>query len=177
MSLLAGWVNIYSRALDFAAQAHGEQKTPKGLPYIVHVAAVAAETLAALAAEDHDAELAVPCALLHDVMEDTMTTLADIEAAFGPRVAAGVSALTKDDSLPKERRMADSLDRILRQPPEIAVVKLADRMTNLAPPPAQWTPGKISAYREESREILRRLGPASSYLAARLARRLQTYPT
>lgn len=170
------WIDAYGKALQFAARAHGEQKTPKGLPYVVHVTTVAAEALAAAAVEGQDAALVAACALLHDVVEDTATTVTEIEAAFGPIVAAGVSALTKDSKLPKDRKMADSLERILRQPREVAVVKLADRIANMAPPPAHWTPEKIESYRAEARQILAALGGASPQLAQRLKARIEAYP-
>lgn len=170
------WIDAYGKALQFAARAHGEQKTPKGLPYVVHVTTVAAEALAAAAVEGRDAELVAACALLHDVVEDTKTTVAELEAAFGPKVAAGVSALTKDSRLPKDRKMADSLERILKQPREIAVVKLADRIANMAPPPTHWTPEKVESYRAEAKEILAALGAASPVLAARLKARIEAYP-
>jgi len=167
----------YVNALHFAARAHGDQKTPTGLPYVVHISSVTMEVIAALHAEPgHDDDLAVVCALLHDVVEDTATTLEQIAAMFGPRVAAGVSALTKDDSLGKPAAMQDSLTRILRQPPEIALVKLGDRVTNLAPPPPRWSDAKIAAYRVEAQAILDVLGAASPFLSARLAERIRTYP-
>jgi len=47
----------------------------------------------------------------------------------------GVSALSKDEAVPKEKELEDSLHRIREQPAEILMVKLADRITNLQPPP------------------------------------------
>jgi (p)ppGpp synthase/HD superfamily hydrolase len=168
---------LYAQALEFAARAHGEQKTPKGQPYVVHLASVCMEAIRALEAEQgRDGDLVVACALLHDTLEDTETSEEDVLKAFGPRVAAGVRALTKNDALPKEGRMADSLKRILAQPPEVAMVKLADRITNLAPPPAHWTPEKIGKYRKEGEEILAALGHVSPFLAARFSERLAKYP-
>lgn len=167
----------YARALEFAARAHGEQKTPLGLPYVVHVTSVAMEVMAALRAEPgRDEDLAVACALLHDVVEDTATTLAQVESVFGPAVAAGVAALTKDESLGKEEAMRASLAAIRAQPPEVAMVKLADRTTNMAPPPPQWSPAKVAAYRAEAESILDALAPASPALAARLRERIARYP-
>ena len=169
--------DLYARALAFAAHAHGEQRTPTGLPYVVHVCLVAMEVLAALRDEPgRDEDLAVACALLHDVMEDTPRTRADVEVEFGARVAAGVAALTKDPSLDKPAAMRDSLERILCEPPEIALVKLADRTANMAPPPPQWTAAKIAAYRAEAELILASLGAASPTLAARLRERIDRYP-
>lgn len=168
---------LYASALEFAARAHGEQKTPKGQPYVVHLASVCMEGIRGLYAEPgRDGDLLVACALLHDTLEDTQTQEDEVLRAFGPRVAAGVRALTKDEALPKEARMADSLQRIRLQPAEVAMVKLADRITNLAPPPAHWTPEKIRKYREEGEEILSALGHASAFLSARFRERLARYP-
>ena len=168
---------LYFRALNFAALAHGEQKTPIGLPYVVHVASVAMEVMAALRAEPgRDEDLAVACALLHDVIEDTPKTLDQIAAAFGPRVASGVAALTKGSSLAKDVAIQDSLERIRGQPQEIAMVKLADRVTNMAPPPPPWTSAKVAAYRAEAELILATLGSASPALSARLRERITRYP-
>src|SRR6185437_16033750 len=150
---------------------------PTGLPYVVHVSSVAMEVIAALQSEPgHDDDLAVAAALLHDVVEDTATTIEEVAAAFGPRVAAGVSALTKSPALDKPAAMRDSLARILEQPPEIAIVKLGDRVTNLAPPPPRWSAAKVATYRAEAQIILDALGAASAFLSARLAERIRTYP-
>jgi (p)ppGpp synthase/HD superfamily hydrolase len=166
----------YLRALHFAARAHGDQKTLSGLPYIVHVATVAMELTCALRVDPgHDEALAITCALLHDVVEDTRTSLDEIAEAFGPRVAAGVAALTKNAALPPAEQMQDSLQRILQQGPEVAMVKLADRITNIASPPAQWKRDKIAAYRREAEEILAALGGASEVLAERLRQRIAGY--
>ena len=72
--------------------------------------------------------------------------------------------------------MADSLARIKEQPKEIWMVKLADRITNLQPPPGHWDSERIERYREEGTEILNVLGEASPYLAERLREKLHVYP-
>ena len=167
----------YLRAIHFAARAHGEQKTISGAPYVVHLATVAMEVMFGLRHERGcDEALGLTCAALHDVVEDTTTALETVSAAFGPRVAAGIAALSKNPSLPKERQMADSLERILRQSREIAMVKLADRITNLASAPAPWSTEKLASYRQEGQQILDALGGANAYLAARLAERIAQYP-
>lgn len=167
----------YLRAAQFAARAHGEQRTPTGLPYVVHITSVAMEVIAALRLEPgHDEDLAVSSALLHDLVEDTAVSLSEIEAAFGERVARVVGALTKDAALAKPLAMQDSLSRILSAPVEASLVKLADRITNLAPPPPHWSDAKIASYRAEAALILDSLGGASSALAERLAQRIAAYP-
>ena len=158
----------YVAALRFAAARHHDQRVPgTELPYLVHVASVAAEVIAAFPVDDPD--LAVACALLHDTIEDTGTTHAELVAAFGDAVADGVLALTKTAG------MADSLRRIRLQPHEIWMVKLADRITNLAPPPPHWTVEKCRTYREEAIAIADALGAASPRLDARLRDRIGSY--
>ena len=167
----------YVETMRFAAARHVAQKEPgHDLPYLVHVVSVAAEVIAALPLTPlADPELAIACALLHDTVEDTETTLDEIAAKFGPAVAAGVAALTKNRALPKPEQMADSLRRIREQPPEIAVVKLADRITNLSAPPYYWTKEKCTRYRAEAATIADALGHASAALAARLRARIEAY--
>ncbi len=165
-------------AWHFAARAHQHQTVPgEPLPYLLHLGAVGMEILCA---HQHQPfarpELAVQCALLHDTLEDTETRPEAIEAAFGAEVLQGVRALTKDASLPKERKMADSLERIQRQPAEVWAVKLADRITNLQTPPGHWAPEKIDSYREEARQIHAALGQGHAFLGARLARKIEAYP-
>ena len=72
--------------------------------------------------------------------------------------------------------MADSLRRILTQPAEVAMVKLADRITNLAPPPPHWTAEKITRYRAEAEQIVQALGEVSPFLSLRFRGRLVGYP-
>lgn len=167
----------YLAAWRFAAIAHSQQKLPgTDLPYIVHIAAVAMEVMTACVAEPlGDPDLAIQCALLHDTLEDTNTRPDDLESRFGSAVLAGVQALSKDHSLPKQAAMRDSLDRIRKQPREVWMVKLADRISNLVPPPDYWTAEKIERYRQEAREILEALGAASPFLSGRLAQRIQHY--
>ncbi len=174
----------YVAALRFAATRHHAQKVPGSeLPYIVHVVSVAAEVIAALPDSGLDADLAVACALLHDTLEDTAergaardALAAQISERFGPAVAVGVWALTKDDTLPKTGSMADSLRRIREQPHAVWAVKLADRITNLAPPPSYWSREKCLAYRDEAIAIADALGEASPTLHARLRAKIAAYP-
>ena len=167
----------YVTALRFAAVRHAGQRVPDSeLPYLVHLTSVAAEVIAALGATRvADPDLAVQCALLHDCIEDTPTTRAEVVAAFGEPVAAGVHALTKDAALSKAEGMTDSLRRIRTQPREVWMVKLADRITNLAPPPSSWTPDKCARYRDEAITIADALGEASGALDARLRARIAAY--
>lgn len=177
----------YADALRFAAERHGTQRVPgTELPYVAHVTWVTAEVLAALPSTPSvDGELAVLCALLHDTIEDTATTRDEVAARFGAAVADGVQALSKaaapKDLEPAEKlafkrqQMEDSLRRIREQPPAVWIVKLADRITNLAPPPSTWSVEKCRAYREEATVIADALAGVSDYLDARIRARLDDY--
>lgn len=169
--------DLFQKTIEFAAEAHQGQKIPGSeLTYLVHVVEVCQEVLLACALEPGlSSELALCCALLHDVLEDTPVPAERIEAAFGADVLAGVRALTKSAELPKPEAMKDSLQRILEQPAEVAAVKLADRITNLQPPPHYWTQSKCQTYREEAGLILQQLGHASPHLAARLEKKIAEY--
>jgi (p)ppGpp synthase/HD superfamily hydrolase len=168
--------DTYARALAYAAEAHREQRVPGTQhPYITHVATVAAEILSTASKDAFDVELAVTCALLHDTLEDTSASEDEITRLFGASVARGVRALSKDARLPKQDQMADSLARITREPREVWMVKLADRITNVAAPPPYWSRDKRLAYREEARRILAALGSASAPLAARLEAKIDAY--
>ncbi len=170
----------YLHAWIFAAEAHGSQTVPgTELPYLLHIGAVAMEVMSALAQGSRvdDPDLAVQCALLHDVVEDTETSPNTVAERFGADVAAGVLALSKDPRLPtKQAQMDDSLRRIRQQPYEVWMVKLADRIVNLQPPPPMWTETKIAAYRSEAGVILEALGAADAYLADRLTAKIAIYP-
>ncbi|AXH10162.1 phosphohydrolase [Malaciobacter halophilus] len=168
----------YLKALRFAAKAHKEQKTPYGLPYLTHVTSVAMEVIHASIEsklDDDKANKAISCALLHDVLEDTDMTFDDIFNEFGLDIAEGVEALSKYESLPKKQQMQDSLNRILEQPYEIQLVKLADRITNLQKPPKDWDNEKKKAYLKEAKFILSCLKNSNLYLSARLEKKIEDY--
>jgi (p)ppGpp synthase/HD superfamily hydrolase len=169
--------DLYIKACLFAAKVHRGQLVPgSDLPYSIHLNLVSMEILAALSVESGcDGDLAVQCALLHDTIEDTDTTYAQIVALFGASVADGVAALSKNPVLDKSLQLSDSLERIQQQPIAVWMVKLADRITNLQPPPPHWDLAKIRRYRDEALEIHTCLQAASPYLAARLAQKIQNY--
>ena len=182
--------DIYINAYRFAAEAHWNsdkrQLVPgTDIPYLMHFSLVAMEVIAALEKEAGlDGNLAIQCALLHDTIEDTDITYDELVESFGLAVADGVQSLSKDEAVGaaqpkqqrKERQMTDSLARVRQQPREVWMVKMADRITNLQPPPKHWTPEKISCYHEEACQIHQALMGASHYLAARLKEKIDGYP-
>ena len=174
---LAWTQDEYIRAYLFAANAHLGQTMPDSeLPYIIHVSMVSMEIIAALQVEPgYDGDLAIKCALLHDVLEDTGITSTQITNEFGFRVADGILALTKDRHVEKTRQIEESLRRILMQPKEVWMVKMADRITNLRPPPVSWSYDKIQEYHKDAIKIFDALKSASPYLATRLYAKIKAY--
>ena len=170
---------LYQQAIKFASAKHLEkgQKVPgTNLPYDVHISNVAMEVLIAWFNTPHfDLGFAIQVALLHDTIEDTATDFEELKSKFGIEVAKAVSALSKNEALPKEQRMNDCLTRIKKLQPEVCVVKLADRITNLQPPPPDWSEEKRIKYQEEARIILSELGSGNEYLAKRLDSKIEEY--
>jgi (p)ppGpp synthase/HD superfamily hydrolase len=116
------------RALAFAKARHDDQcRRGSETPYWVHLVRVALE----LARWGHDSPLLGQAALLHDVVEDTPTTIAEVAEGFGPEVASLVEWLTAPPSIDQGACSA-YYDRLRDDGPADAhVLKLADRSDNL----------------------------------------------
>ncbi|MCL6218920.1 HD domain-containing protein [Zunongwangia pacifica] len=169
---------LYQNALKFAGEKHKNQKVPgTNSNYVVHLSNVAMEVLLAYnAAPLFNLNDAVQVALLHDTLEDTETEYAELVARFGEKVALGVRALTKNNNLSsKKEKMADSLNRINQQEKEVAIVKLADRITNLQAPPSHWEKDKILNYLKEAQLINETLRGKNEYLNQRLEDKIRDY--
>lgn len=173
----------FQKAWAFAARWHQGQfylqplETIKPFDYLYHLSGVTQETLWALDQVDHaDRDLAVQCAVLHDIIEDTGCGYNEIKQEFGDRVANGVLALSKNPGLPdKSRQMDDSLARIVQQPHEIWMVKMADRICNLLAPPHTWTKEEKAFYHQEAIKIYQILQSANPIQAERLWQKIENY--
>ena len=146
--------NLEADALRFATKAHGsidQRRKYTGEPYIVHPIAVA-EIVRAV---PHSAEM-IAAALLHDVVEDTPVTIAEIEAEFGPPVAELVGWLT-DVSRPQDgnRRKRKHLDLLhtAKAPPAAKTIKLADLIDNTRTI-SKYDPSFWPVYRREKEALL-----------------------
>jgi (p)ppGpp synthase/HD superfamily hydrolase len=170
---------LYRQTLSFSAKAHAKQMIGgMEIPYLKHISAVTMETLSAMMhspEQNWDINLALQCALLHDVIEDTHIDYDEVLMSFGKKVADGVLALTKNDKLPKNEQMQDSLTRILTQDKEIRLVKMCDRIDNLYLPPIYWTSAKRKYYQQEGQLILDTLKGVCLYAENRLAQKIQAY--
>ncbi len=124
--------SLLNRAYVYAMQKHGTQKRASGDPYFAHPLEVAA-ILTDLKLDD--ATIAV--ALLHDTIEDTDATRAEIDQLFGSEIGAIVDGLTKIERLnlvSREEAQAENLRKLLLAISEdvrVLLVKLADRLHNM----------------------------------------------
>lgn len=169
---------VYQKAMKFAGEKHSHQKVPgTQANYLLHISNVAMEILLAYTNKpSFDVALAVQMAILHDTLEDTATTFEELHIIFGAEVAMGVQALTKNKELTSKREsMEDSLNRINALSKEVGMVKLADRITNLQPPPSHWNTDKIIKYREEAMLIAEELRNKNEYLHQRLQQKIEEY--
>ncbi|XP_070545806.1 guanosine-3',5'-bis(diphosphate) 3'-pyrophosphohydrolase MESH1-like isoform X2 [Ptychodera flava] len=135
--------------MDFAAIKHRDQrrKNPNKTPYINHPIGVAR----ILSKEAGVSDLKIlQAALLHDTVEDTDTTLEEIEEHFGKDVRQIVSEVTDDKSLPKMERKRLQIEHAPHISREAKLVKLADKLYNLRDlkeiAPEGWTPERIQDY-------------------------------
>lgn len=166
---------LYNEAWLFASQAHlGQKMTGSDLPYATHVAMVANEVIFAdREASVGDLAIALPAALLHDVLEDTPTTQEALTEAFGAEVSSTVASLSKNLVVPfSEERYFQGIASHSR---EAAAVKLCDRITNLQTAPATWAKAKRASYLVESEQILAALGHTNDYLRQRLTATMARY--
>lgn len=166
------------KAYEFAKQKHtGQIRHSKNgpIPYITHCENVYKIITNALSQEDADLKYAQILALLHDTMEDTQTSYQEICDLFGKRVADGVSALTKNPNLPKEQKLQDSLNRILLQEKEVAIVKMADRIDNITNLNPIWNKQKSLSYLSESVLIYNKLNKANKKFSNILLKTINNY--
>ncbi|GAA4633432.1 hypothetical protein GCM10023196_070920 [Actinoallomurus vinaceus] len=119
------------RAAAAALRWHGEQARPTGAPYAEHLLEALEVLVRGVGVTDTDV---LVTALLHDVVEDTAATLADVEAEFGPVVGELVDWVTKPPVQGKAAKRAAKvsyLRRLRDAPREAILVKLADRVSNV----------------------------------------------
>ena len=144
-------------ALKFAAERHTGQtrKGERAEPYVNHLADVA--ELVAIATDGDDAGL-VAAALLHDVVEDTPTSITEVEERFGVDVAALVAEVTDDKSLPREERKRLQVERAASKTPRAKMLKLADKTANLhalaESPPRDWPLERKTEYVAWARHVV-----------------------
>lgn len=145
------------RAANFAAFKHRNQrrKDAEASPYINHPLALAD----VLANEAGVSDAAVICAaLLHDTIEDTETTAAELTRHFGKTIAEIVLEVTDDKSLPKAERKRQQILHARTASKRAKLVKLADKICNLrdiaSNPPARWSLARKRQYFDWARQVV-----------------------
>jgi GTP pyrophosphokinase len=123
---------LLNRAYVYAMKAHGKQKRASGDPYFSHPLEVAG-ILTDLKLDD----ATIIAALLHDTIEDTRATRAQIEKQFGKEIGGlveGLTKLKKLDLVSKRAEQAENLRKLLlaiADDVRVLLVKLADRLHNM----------------------------------------------
>jgi guanosine-3',5'-bis(diphosphate) 3'-pyrophosphohydrolase len=149
--------DLFITAAAFAANKHRNQrrKDVDASPYINHPIALAN----VLANEGGIANKDVLCAaMLHDTIEDTETTEAELRLAFGDKITSIVLEVTDDKSLDKAARKQMQIAHAPHISIEAKMVKLADKICNLrdilATPPAGWPLQRKLAYFEWANDVV-----------------------
>jgi len=150
-------LNEVTAALQFAARKHRQQrrKDAEQTPYINHPIAL----LNILVNEAHISDAVVLIsALLHDTVEDTDTTRAEIAAQFGEAVATVVDQVTDDKSLPKATRKQLQVEHAATVSDRAKLVKLADKIANLRDiansPPPDWSLARQQEYCDWGKRVV-----------------------
>ncbi len=120
-------------AFDVSVDAHKEQRRKSGEAYVFHPIAVAKIVASEIGLD----ATSIAAALLHDVVEDTSYTLADIEQMFGETVARIVDGLTKISNIPYEKDVSLQAENFrkmlltLNEDIRVIIIKIADRLHNM----------------------------------------------
>ena len=124
--------DLLHRAFEFSALEHTGQRRRSGDEYITHPVEVAS-----LVADMKLDDVAIAAGLLHDVVEDTLTTIDGVRELFGPEIAHVVEGVTKISTIPfssNEERQAENFRKMLLAMVDdmrVILVKLADRLHNM----------------------------------------------
>ncbi len=125
-------LDIVNQAYVYSAQVHEGQVRLSGEPYLSHPLEVSS-----ILADMHLDTTSIACGLLHDVVEDTHTTLEDIEERFGEEPAKIIGGVTKISKLSLDTaraRQAENLRRMILAMADdlrVILIKLADRLHNI----------------------------------------------
>lgn len=125
-------VALLNRAYVFSMKAHGNQRRASGEPYLVHPLEVSA-ILAELRLDD----ASIAAGLLHDTLEDTLTTFEEIKSLFGEEVAVlteGVTKLSRIEFNNKAVEQAENFRKLLlamSRDIRVLLIKLCDRLHNM----------------------------------------------
>jgi len=132
-TLTAADKRLIRSAFDVAVDAHKDQRRKSGEAYIFHPLAVAKIVASEIGLD----ATSIAAALLHDVVEDTEYSLADIEQLFGETVARIVDGLTKISQIPYDKDVSLQAENFrkmlltLNEDIRVIIIKIADRLHNM----------------------------------------------
>lgn len=144
---------LLNKAYVYAMQKHGQQKRASGDPYISHPLEVAA-----ILTDMRLDESTIAVALLHDTIEDTTATRAEIDELFGEdigRLVEGLTKIKKLDLVTRKAKQAENLRKLLlaiSDDVRVLLVKLADRLHNMRTL-EHMSPEKRARISEETMDI------------------------
>jgi GTP diphosphokinase / guanosine-3',5'-bis(diphosphate) 3'-diphosphatase len=150
-------IGLVLRAAQFAAIKHRDQrrKDKEETPYINHPLALA--DVLWHEGGIRDARI-LAAALLHDTVEDTRTTRAELQKAFGRPIASMVAEVTDDKRLHKKTRKRLQVEHAPHLSAGAKLVKLADKISNLrdmaASPPAHWPLARRREYFDWAKQVV-----------------------
>ena len=145
------------QAIEFASRKHSTQrrKDAGASPYINHPIAVA--HLLADAGGITDL-LTLMAAVLHDTIEDTETTPAEIEAQFGETVRKLVEEMTDDETLGSAQRKQLQIEHAPKLSRRAKPIRIADKIANIQDvvehPPPRWTHARRIAYLDWTEKVV-----------------------
>ncbi|XP_065828444.1 guanosine-3',5'-bis(diphosphate) 3'-pyrophosphohydrolase MESH1-like [Oscarella lobularis] len=159
-------------AINFAAIKHADQRRsdPSQTPYINHPIGV----MHILCNEANVCDLDVlKAAVLHDTVEDTETTIGEIEENFGDHVRSIVAEVTDDKSLPKAERKRLQVVNAPKKSREAKLVKLADKLYNLRDldrvTPVGWSEARVTQYYEWAGQVVSGLKGTNEILEKKIS--------
>jgi GTP diphosphokinase / guanosine-3',5'-bis(diphosphate) 3'-diphosphatase len=157
------------RAAAFAAEKHRNQrrKDEEASPYINHPIQLAFILVQA----DVEDPVVLAAALLHDTIEDTETTLEELQIVFGFEIANIVAECSDNKSLTKLERKQAQIDHAAHISKRAKLVKLADKIANVNDindaPPAGWSIDRKREYFDWAKKVVDQMRGTHAALEAR----------
>ncbi len=145
------------KAAQFAALKHRDQrrKDVKSSPYIIHPISVAL-AIAEIGGIEEPEILAA--ALLHDTLEDTDTSVSELDEIFGEAVRKYVEEVTDDKSLPKDERKHKQIEHAATLSRGATLIKLGDKISNVSDvtlsPPTGWDTERRKQYLDWAETVI-----------------------
>ncbi|MCH9674926.1 MAG: HD domain-containing protein [Gammaproteobacteria bacterium] len=143
--------------LAFSSDRHRNQtrKDSDASPYINHPIEVARTLVSIGSVEDINV---IAAALLHDTVEDTTTTEAELESLFGAAISSIVAEVTDDQSLRSDERKRLQIENTPTASHEAKLVKLGDKIANVTDvmraPPSHWSTARRREYVEWAQRVI-----------------------